>query len=249
MDALGHFDTALRLRPDDPLLLSNYALCLRDLNRLEEAEAALRRACRLPAAGLAAHVNLANVLRELGRTREALDALAPVLTSHPHNAEARCTAAKLAQDLGEIERARHEFDAAVAAEAASADVRLARAMHLLATGNYEQGWSEYEARLESSESPRRPFPFPDWDGGSFAGRSVLVYAEQGLGDEIMFANCFSDLIAEARRCVIECDPRLELLFRLSFPCAMVFGGRHAAQHPWLERAGAIDLKVAAGSLP
>ncbi len=248
-EALKHFGEALRLRPDDPVFLTNYALCLRDLDRLEEAEVTLRRACSTPGAAPAARVNLAKVLRDLGRPREGVEVLDPVLRSHPGHAEARYTAAYLAQDLGEFERARRDFDAAVAAEPASADARLARAMHLLATGDFEQGWPEYEARLDSHEPTRRSFPFPDWDGGSFAGKSVLVYAEQGVGDEIMFAGCFPDLLAEAERCVIECDPRLERLFRSSFPDATVFGGRHATEHPWLERAGAIDVKIAAGSLP
>jgi hypothetical protein len=78
---------------------------------------------------------------------------------------------------------------------------------------------------------------------------VLVYAEQGLGDELMFANCLPDLIAAARRVVIECDPRLAPLFARSFPAATVFGVARTADRGWLERAGPIDLQIAAGSLP
>jgi hypothetical protein len=122
-------------------------------------------------------------------------------------------------------------------------------MHRLALGDFAGGWTDYAARLHTGEWLSRELPFPQWREGSFAGRSVLVYAEQGLGDEIMFAGCFPDLIAEARRCVIECDPRLERLFARSFPAAAVFAGRLQRKHPWLARAGEIDLQVPAGSLP
>jgi hypothetical protein len=64
----------------------------------------------------------------------------------------------------------------------------------------------------------------------------------------MFANCLPDLIAEAERVTIECDPRLAPLFARSFPKAAVFGVPRTAAHAWLDQAGAIDVQVAAGSL-
>jgi hypothetical protein len=76
-----------------------------------------------------------------------------------------------------------------------------------------------------------------------------VYGEQGLGDELMFASCMPDLIEAAGRVVIECDPRLAPLFRRSFPRATVYGAPRTWEHEWLAGAGAIDLQVAAGSLP
>ncbi len=247
--ALEHFNIALGLKPDDSTILSNYALCLRDLDRLDEAEGALRRALTVAPDAADPLVNLANVLREANKPIDCLPALQSLVDREPRNAEARSTLAKILQDRGDIDGAARELDAAIAARPDSDDTRLARAMHLLARGDFERGWPEYEARLAASESPQREFSFPDWDGGPFSGKSVLVYAEQGFGDEIMFASCFPDLIAQAGRCVIECDPRLARLFAASFPGAAVFGGRHAANHPWLERAGPIDIKVAMGSLP
>jgi hypothetical protein len=119
----------------------------------------------------------------------------------------------------------------------------------LACADFARGWDDYEGRYESDETPRRGLPFPEWDGGGFAGRAVLAYAEQGLGDEIMFANCLPDLVAEARRVVIECDPRLAPLFARSFPAATVFGAARAGPRDWIDRAGPIDVQVAAGSLP
>ena len=63
----------------------------------------------------------------------------------------------------------------------------------------------------------RPFTQPWWQGGPLSGRSILVWADQGLGDEIMFANPVPDLVAMGARVVLECAPRLERLFARSFP--------------------------------
>ncbi len=248
-EALGHFESALRARPDEPGHLNNLALCLRDLDRLDEAAAALQRALARSGGDASTLVNLANVLRELGRAGECLDALEALVSAAPDNAAARTTLAKMLADAGATARASQEFDAALASAPGSPDIMLARGMHRLALGDFAGGWTDYAARLRTAEWSSRALPFPEWDGGSFAGRSVLVYAEQGLGDEIMFASCFPDLGAEARRCVIECDPRLERLFARSFPAAAVFAGRLRRKHPWLAQAGAIDVQVPAGSLP
>ena len=248
-EALGHFESALRARPDELGHLNNHALCLRDLDRLDEAAAELQRALASSGGDASTVVNLANVLRELGRAGECLDALEALVSAAPDNAEARTTLGKMLADAGATAWASQEFDAALTAMPGSPDVTLARGMHRLALGDFAGGWADYAARLRTAEWPQRALPFPEWDGETFAGKSVLVYAEQGLGDEIMFASCFAELIAEARRCVIECDPRLERLFARSFPAAAVFAGRLRRKHPWLEQAGEIDVQVPAGSLP
>ena len=62
---------------------------------------------------------------------------------------------------------------------------------------------------------------PVWDGSSLADKTILVYGEQGIGDEIMFASCLPELIEQADRCLVACEPRLVPLFRRSFPTATV----------------------------
>ena len=60
-----------------------------------------------------------------------------------------------------------------------------------------------------------------WEGQPLHNKSLLITAEEGIGDEIFFASCFNDAIGAAEQCLIECDPRLVSLFQRSFPDAAV----------------------------
>ena len=248
-DALPHFERAAALEPQRIDHLNHVAMCLRGLDRHDEAVRELERALVLAPGDPATVTNLGAILRELGRPEEAREALATLVAHAPDFVGGRCALAAALQDLGDVAGAREQYDAAVAMAPASGGARLGRALLHLALGDFARGWEDYEGRFESSETPRRGFPYPDWDGGPFTGRSVLVYAEQGLGDEIMFASVLPDLIREATRVVVECDPRLAPLLRRSFPAANVYGAPRTWAHDWLAGAGAIDVQVAAGSLP
>jgi Flp pilus assembly protein TadD len=248
-DALAGFERAVALEPARAGARQNLALFLRRIDRHEAAEAALRRAHALAPDDVTIVRDLAGVVRELGRPAEARALLEPQLDRHPESADLRVGVAAALRDLGDFPGAAAQYEAALARAPAHGLARLGRGLLRLASADFASGWDDYESRFETEESPRRGFPFADWDGGSFAGRTVLVYAEQGLGDEIMFAGCLPDLVAEARRVVVECDPRLAGLFARSFPTATVFGAPRDDVSGWLDRAGPIDVQVPAGSLP
>lgn len=125
------------------------------------------------------------------------------------------------------------------------------ALALLQQGDYAQGWKAYEARWNCAEStPRRSqLTMPEWDGGSLAGKSLLIHAEQGLGDEIMFASCYQELCDEAKRIVATCDPRMKSLFQRSFPQIEWIAVTRGQEYRWQPLpAQRCDLHIAAGSI-
>lgn len=248
-EALPCFERAVLLEPASVEHLNHLAMCLRGLDRHDEAAHELERALAAAPEDADTRANLASVLREIGRPEEALALVAPLVARHEVPVEVRCAMAAALQDLGDYSGARAQYDSALESAPGSGLVRLNRAMARLAQGDFAGGWDDYEGRLDSCESPRRGFPYPELEHAPLAGRSVLVYAEQGLGDEIMFAGCIPDLIEGAARVVVECDPRLAPIFQRSFPRASVYGSPRTWEHEWLAGAGAIDVQVAAGSLP
>jgi hypothetical protein len=109
---------------------------------------------------------------------------------------------------------------------------------------------EYEWRLRTDNflSEQRNFSEPGWDGSSLQGKTLFIYAEQGVGDEIMFASCFPDIINKVGLCIIECDKRLIPIFSRSFPKA-VFSERGKNTVAYSSQLSQIDIVLPLGSLP
>jgi Flp pilus assembly protein TadD len=153
------------------------------------------------------------------------------------------------QDLGRVDEALAGYEKALALEPENRSIRFHRALARLLVHDFENAWADYELRLLGEDHPERTFPFPRWDGSSLNGKTILVYAEQGLGDEIMFASCLPELIARAGHCVIECHEKLAPIFRRSFPTATVHGGSQHDGLAWLSRLPPVDCRIPIGSLP
>lgn len=117
---------------------------------------------------------------------------------------------------------------AVEADPGNPQLRFRSGIHRLAAGDLDRGWAEYDALWAKSSAVRRMDAPPRWTGDGLAGRGLLVTADQGIGDELLFSSCVPDAVRAAARVVLECDPRLVSLFRRSFPGVFV--------HPY-ERAG------------
>ena len=78
----------------------------------------------------------------------------------------------------------------------------------------------------------------------------MVYAEQGVGDEIMYSSCIPDLLGQSpKRLLLECDPRLEPLFARSFPDVYVPGKKRDLDLSWAQEQGPLDYSLPIGSLP
>jgi tetratricopeptide (TPR) repeat protein len=151
-------------------------------------------------------------------------------------------------DLGCVEQAIDAYDRALARNSQHIPARFHRALSLLALGRFAEGWPDYELRLRSEDRPRRAMPGLRWQGEPLAGRTLLVHAEQGVGDEILFASCLPDVIRAAGRCIVECDARLAGLYRRSFPGATIVGGSQHEPIAIPEGVG-VDFHVPIGSLP
>ena len=117
----------------------------------------------------------------------------------------------------------------------------------LAKGEWVKGWEEWDKSLGGKF--RKEIVYKDevkWDGSS--GKDLVIYGEQGLGDEIFYASCIPDAIAISNKVYIECDKRLETLFKRSFPSAEVYGTRKDEDARWVDGAD-INARCAIGGLP
>jgi tetratricopeptide (TPR) repeat protein len=194
----------------------------------------------------AAHANLGYVLlRDRGDLERGGRHIEQALQLDPANTANQCNYTMLLSHRGELQRALELADRLLAADPNLHEARLNRALCLLKLGRFQTAWDDYEARkLVRCNYVPRDFGIPDWHGVELAHERLLVFGEQGLGDEIMFASCYRDLLARVPNTTIECSPRLKTLFQRSFPDAVVY----AAGEPEANAVQA-DFCVAAGSLP
>lgn len=117
----------------------------------------------------------------------------------------------------------------------------------LAMRQWPDGWANYSASIGSQYRPHFQYAEePTWDGTK--GQTVIVYGEQGLGDEINGASMIGDLIRDAGRVVIDCDSRLTGLFRRSFPLAKVYGTRAKRSVLWDAEDQKPDASISAMEL-
>ena len=123
------------------------------------------------------------------------------------------------------------------------------AIHQLEAGELPDAFDNYEARWDWSDFPseRRTFDIPRWQGERLEGKRVLVWREQGVGDEIRFASLLPDLIATGAQITLECGPKLVALFRASFPEIDIRAVQPADKRRQRDYLG-FDFEVPIGSL-
>jgi tetratricopeptide (TPR) repeat protein len=245
------FERALELDPRHPQALSQLAHALREDDRLEEAEKRLRAALRERPAEPALLADLGMILADQVRYAEALALFDRALAIAPQSVLAINRKALALDHLGRRAESHELLREAVRLAPHDDHAHYNLGLHYLKFGAYAEGWEGYEHRrtLESFVGRHRRFPLPEWDGGPLAGKCVLVLPEQGLGDEIMFSSCVPDLAREARHVIVECDPKLEAIFRRSFPACTVVARTRTLANDWITRVDPRpELQLASGSL-
>ena len=155
-----------------------------------------------------AHNNLGVALASLGRYAEARARYEEALRLRPDSAEVLDNLGALCMKQGRLEEAMEHFEKAVRLEPDHADARLHRALGWLVSGDFERGWPEFEWRWRSRGFQERPLPLPRWDGSSLARRTILLYAEQGLGDTFQFVRYAPLLKERGATVVVECQDSL-----------------------------------------
>jgi tetratricopeptide (TPR) repeat protein len=242
---------AIELEPQSHSGHANLAAALWGQGKLEEAERAAREAVRLSPKTVSYRANLALILKDLGRVAESLTMYRQLMADAPDHGKVCQDMGTLAREVdGAFETARAMFRRAQQSPEGPRGM-LAEGLLDLAQGSFAAGWTGYEARRQLSDQRGHHDQFafiPDWDGASVPAGKLLVYGEQGLGDEVMFASLFSDLQRKAKDVAVLCDARLGALFARSFPDIEVIGEPRATQRQRLAAYPGIACKVAAGSL-
>ena len=214
---------ALEVQPGRPEAQYNLARVYIQTQRFADAEPLLMEVLKADPHDFSVLGSLGIVQLNLGNYNGAIDFLERAVEVDPTSTEAWCDLGVACSRGDEDKRAAEAFDRALTVDPEHARARHNRAHLRLQNRNFEVGWLDYEARRSDVQAGfiARPFDFPEWSGEDLAEHTILVWGEQGLGDQILHASMFPDLIEKSKLVIIECEPRLQPLFQRSFPNARV----------------------------
>lgn len=247
-EALHHLRLAHQLDPARGVLLKALVTALLENEQFQEAIAVARQAAKNFPESYEAQLCLGLAYQKSHSATEALKCYDAALSMREDDAELHNNRGIALQELGRLNEAIASYERALELSPDFPLAKFHRALAYLMTGNYLRGWVDYETRLLSVDRPARPLCFPRWDGAPLAGRTLLVYGDQGIGDEIMFASCLPDVMRMDGRVIIECSPKLEKIFARSFPGATVYSWVPGQPAPTVECLREVDLEVPSSSL-
>ena len=186
-EAIQAYKNVLKINPNHLEACNSLGIAFKDLGRLEESVQAYQDAIRINSNHGPTHNNLGNVLRDQGKLEEAIQAYQQAIEINPKFPEAH-------HNLG---------------------------TSLFLAGDFKNCWKHYEWRWKCPNTQlslkERHLPQARWEGSGLTDTSILVWAEQGVGDQITFASMFPDLLQAGARVTVECEQRLIPLFKRSFP--------------------------------
>jgi len=203
-EAVKHFHTALALRADFSEAHFNLANCLKESGQYEQAASAYSAVTALRPDYVAAHTNLGIVLDRLHRPDEALASFARALALDPQSKHGYGNVGLALVDCNRHEEALPFLRRSKELQPESALPTFDEALVHLALGNFAAGWPGYEARWTALPGVSRP-PFlqPMWNGQMpLGGKTILLYAEQGLGDTILFARYVHEIVNQGARTIL-----------------------------------------------
>ncbi len=195
-EALAACQAALRLQRNSAEALQVMGHVLSDLGRPEEALAAYRDALRRKPDLPDLYNNVGLALREAGRLEEALVALRQAVKRAPRDTQARGNLAGVLKELARPAEAEECYRTALLSRPDDPVLHLNLAIVLLLSGNFASGWEEYEWRFCAGAAHVPPSDKPRWNGEARAGRTLLIRAEQGMGDTIQFCRYAARAAAE-----------------------------------------------------
>ena len=216
-EALASHDRAISLNPAYAEAHNNRGNVLKELKRFGEALESYDRAIGMKPGYAEAHSNRAGALEELGRLDEALAEHDMAIRLKPDHAEAHCSRANLMMDLERLDEALIGYETAIRLKPSLALARYNKSLLDLRRHDFAEGFELYMSRWEAAKQGGKGphIALPRWDGTPCEGE-VLLWAEQGLGDEVYFASMLS-LLDPRQAFVLSADKRLHAIFARSFP--------------------------------
>lgn len=215
-EALAALDRAVTAHPEHVNTRNNRAATLRKLGRVDDAITDVRCALETAPDDGESLANLGLLLEMTGALDEAKDAARRALDVAPDSPHAHSIMGVVLKSLGDFKPAREHLQRALELDPGHVEANWSLALLQLLEGDFENGWWNYRWRWQLEH---RPCPYPDrklWDGGPLNGESILIHAEQGLGDALQFMRYVPEIAALGGRVTFACHAPLQDMLKRTF---------------------------------
>lgn len=212
----------LAIEPDSVTALGNLASIIVEQSRYQEAVDLISHALEIKPDAPECYNTLGRALAGAAMYEEAEASYLRALDLDPDLQTSHSNYAALLDTLGRHDEALKYLQTALNLKPDCDGSRWNLARALLATGHIEAGWDMYGFGFACGErTPYRPFPGLIWEGEDLTDKTLMVWREQGLGDDLYFSTCYHELIGEVGHLIVETDPRLVPLYARTWPKATV----------------------------
>jgi tetratricopeptide (TPR) repeat protein len=199
---------AIELNPDFPEAFNRLGDALRAQGRLSDAIDNYRQALRMRPDFVEALNNLGIGLAQSGREDEAVEQFRRAIEIRPDYVKSYGNLGTALQNLGRFDEALDSYARALQFQPDDGQLHRNRALVWLRQGKFNLGWPEYEWRLRCTDDPLPQLAQPAWRGEPLNGRTILLHAEQGLGDAIQFIRYAPLVQARGGTVIVACPPSL-----------------------------------------
>ena len=212
------FRTLTTRCPSDARGHYNLGKCLHQTGKVDEAGQAFDTALKHNSKDPDTHFAVANLHADMNNTQGAIKHIKTAIQLKPDWPQAYSNLGNYLGHEDDFDKALQAYDKALQLDPGYKSAHVNRGLTNLTLGNLGKGWDGYSLRYDDPASPHvlRPWPFPKWSSGPLEGKSILVWADQGLGDQILYSSMLEEVADQTSRCVLECEPRLVTLFARSF---------------------------------
>ena len=198
--ALLSFDQSIQLHIGNAQAHYNRGRVLKELNRIEEAVDSFCFAIEIKPDYFEAYNNLANVLKDEKDWEHAFTLYSKVIEIKPDFAQAHYNRGIILQEFNELDQAVSNYEVALSLEPDYADAHLNLGLVYLMLQNYAKGWTHYDWRFKSERFSTRRFESirPQWSAATAnsSPKRLLIWSEQGVGDELMFCSLLSEFVSQ-----------------------------------------------------
>ena len=216
-NALIFYHQALRLVPLNAQTHSNMGVLLNDMGRSEEGETAFKKAMVCDPAYEWAYLNFAPCLLDLAAQEASLKACHRAIALNPKSHMGWYNLAASYKTFNRLDDSIAAFRKSIELRPDFAEAHFALGQMLLTRGDFLEGWKEYDWRWKLAEygwmrNIHGEFTAPRWTGEPLAGKTILIFAEQGLGDAIQYVRYVPRVQALGAKVVLAVHPPLKPLF-------------------------------------